>query len=222
MSAELPDYLQAMVGPFKWQPGNVRTRVRAGSGLSRSGSAAGVVIELDDDRDPAYEVGSSDITGGIGGVGPTGPPGLTGPTGPTGPASIVPGPTGAQGPTGPMGPSGAASTVPGPTGPPGIAGPTGPAGKGSFVETPLGIYEFICIEGTRPWFVEMVPAGAPLPAKYEAAVMPDTQVRFASTDGKHELVFAIKPGFRDWYLADSNRKQMEHARRFWGQEYLPS
>lgn len=219
MSEELPEHLKGMMAPWTWQPLEHRI-VRAGTGLSRSGSGGSTTISLDDD--PTFDAGSSDLTGT-----------LVGPTGPTGAASMVPGPTGptgamgamgATGPTGPTGAAGAAGAT-GPTGgvgPTGPQGPTGPPGKGSFVETALGIYELICIEGARPWFVDIVPAGARLHPKFEATISPSTVVRFPSSDGRHELVFGVKPKFEGWYLEDSNRAQLEHARRFWGQEYLPS
>ena len=151
-------------------------------------------------------------------MGPTGPSGGTGPTGPRGPTGLR-GPTGMTGPTGPMGPSGQDGPT-GPPGPTGAAGPTGPPGKGSFVETPLGIYELICIEGARPWFVDIVRRGQKLSPKFEATIIPQTQIRFPSGDGEHELVIAVKTGFKDWYLANSNKQQLDHARKFWGQEYL--
>lgn len=161
--------------------------------------------------------GSSNLPGPTGPTGAAGPTGASGPAGPTGPT----GPTGLIGPTGPMGPAGPTGAD-GPTGPQGPVGPTGPPGKGSFVETECGIYELICIEGTRPWFVDIIPSGGKLNPKFGATIIPDTCIRFKSTDGKHELVVAVKRGFRDWYLENSSRAQLEHAKKFWSQEYLPS
>lgn len=163
-----------------------------------------------------FSQGSNTVVGPTGPRGPTGSAGAAGPTGPTGPMGLT-GPTGPMGPAGPTGPAGATGN----TGPTGAAGPTGPPGKGSFVETNLGIYELICIEGTRPWFAEMVPAGSRLHPKYEALIVPESVERFRSLSGKTDLVIGIKRGFQNWYMENSNRQQLEHARAFWGQEYLP-
>ena len=169
---------------------------------------------------PAGPTGAMGFTGATGPVGPTGPHGPTGPAGPTGPMGPSGGPIGPTGPQGPAGPTGPASIVPGPTGPQGLQGPTGPAGKGSFVKTTAGIYEYICIEGARPWWVDMVPTGAPLTPKFAASIEPDTETRFRSTDGSMELVFGIKTGFKNWYAADATEAQRDHAMKFWSQEYL--
>ena len=195
---------------------------------------------------PTGDTGPSGPTGDYGPTGPTGPTGDIGPTGPSGgPAGPTgdtgaPGPTGDTGPTGPTGPAGptgsgatgaagdtgsagatGATGDTGPTGPTGPTGDTGPAGKGSFLKTSEGIYEYICIEGARPWWVDMVPAGSPLTPKFAASIEPDTETRFRSVDGKMDLVLGIKTGFKNWYAADATEEQREHALKFWRQEYLP-
>lgn len=90
------------------------------------------------------------------------------------------------------------------------------------MKTGAGIYEYICIEGARPWWVDMVPAGGALSDKFRASIIPETETRFASTDGRMELVFGIKTGFGNWYLADASEEQRDHAMKFWSQEYLPT
>lgn len=145
------------------------------------------------------------------GSGPTGPTGSVGPTGPQG----------AQGPAGPTGPTGAASTVPGPagpTGPQGAQGPTGP--KGSFVRTSLGIYEFACIEGARPWFADVVECGQPLREKFGAAI-DGPVMRFRSVNGKHDLLLGVRREFPNFDMPDGDEADLTTSRQFFAQEYIP-
>lgn len=176
--------------------------------------------------------GEDGEAGATGPTGPTGAPGATGMAGPTGLAGPTgnPGPTGAMGPTGMRGPTGdmGATGMRGPTGPAGptgapsmVEGPPGPTGpKGSFVKTALGIYEFACIEGTRSWFADIVPADAPLRKKFAAAVDPASAVRFASVGGNYELVLAVRREFPDFDMPPASEQQRQHSVRFWNQEYL--
>ncbi len=157
---------------------------------------------------------ASTVPGPTGARGPTGPGGTgpTGPRGPTGLPSTVPGPTGSQGPTGNQGPTGPASTVPGPQ------GPTGP--KGSFVKTRTGnIIELACIEGTRPWFFHIQKTGEDIPHEFTNAVIGE-MLKFPSSDGRHELCFAVRHEFPDWFMPPSNEKQRLHSVKWWGNEYL--
>ncbi len=153
------------------------------------------------------------------GIGETGPTGrsITGPTGKTGVGRTGPtgrgytGPTG-FGVTGPTGRPGSATT-----GAQGIQGPPGPTGpKDSIVQTPRGIFAFACIEGARPWFVDIVAADADLRGKFAAAVLPETAVRFRSACGKFDLVAAVRQGFEQWDMPERSAEQMARATRFWG------
>jgi hypothetical protein len=156
--------------------------------------------------------GSTGPTGAPGAAGPTGPPGPTGdPGGPPGPPGS-PGVDGSPGPTGPPGPDG-------PTGPPGpqggIGDPGPPGPKDSIIKTSLGIYAFACAEGTQPWFFEIRSRGQKPTAKFLAAVEKRSLVRFKSTNGKRELVFGIRKGFKDWNNPSKTEKEMLRANGFW-------
>lgn len=124
------------------------------------------------------------------------------------------GPQGFQGDQGPQGFDG----IQGPQGP---HGPQGPEGvKGSFVKTALGIYEFACIEGTRPWFIDIIQANAPLRPRFRAAVDESSAIRFRSLDDALDLVFAVRADFPDFDMPDGTDAQRNHSIRFWNQEYL--
>jgi len=142
--------------------------------------------------------------------GPTGAQGATGPQWNTG----ATGPTGARGPTGLQGPTG-------PRGATGVAGPTGATGpKGSFVNTSLGIYEFACIEGSRPWFADIVECGQPLREKFGAAISGPV-VRFRSVDGKHDLVLGVRREFPNFDMPEGDEDDLKTSRGFFNQEYVP-
>lgn len=144
-------------------------------------------------------------------------PGPTGATGPTGPPSMVPGPTGPTGNQGPTGPTGAR----GPTGAAGATGQQGPTGpKGSFVRTSLGIYEFACIEGTKPWFADIVQCGDPLRERFGAAITGPV-MRFRSVDGKHDLVLGVRREFPNFDMPEGDEDDLVKSRQFFSQEYIP-
>lgn len=128
-------------------------------------------------------------------------PGARGPTGLAG----------APGVTGPMGQTGVSIT--GPRGPTGLQGPTGV--KDSIVKNNLGIYAFACMEGSGVWYVDIVKRGEPVHPKFEAATE-GGQMRFLSSDSKHELVVAVRKGFMDWVMPDKSIKQFEAYKHNWG------
>lgn len=135
-----------------------------------------------------------------------GSPGSPGAAGPPG-AQGNPGDPGAPGPPGPPGPTG----DPGPTG--GI-GPPGP--KDSIIRNHLGIYAFACAEATQPWFFEIRTRGAKPTKRFLAAIEKSTLVRFKSTNGKKELVFGIRKGYKQWISPDKTERAMKQAHAFWG------
>lgn len=155
------------------------------------------------------------------GAGPRGAPGAPGEPG-------GPGPTGDPGSPGSPGPPGEPSTTPGPPGDPGSpgepgpAGPTGPTGepgpKDSVVQTSEGIYAFAVTEGARPWFIDVVPAGAEPDAKFLAAISRET-ARFVSKCGKLELVLGVQAAFPDWRMPDKTLTQKQKANAFWNQAF---
>lgn len=167
-------------------------------------------------------------TGPDGPTGPTGPPGPDGPPGPSGgppgpPGPIGPdGPPGPPGPPGPIGPTGPNGPIgpDGPPGPPGPIGPDGPPGpKDSVVSTSEGIYAFAVTEGTRPWFIDIVPAGQSLEKRFSAAICEET-TRFQSKCGKFDLVFGIQADYPDWHLPSKTEEQMNAAKQFWNQAFI--
>lgn len=164
-------------------------------------------------------------SGPDGPTGPSGPPGPPGPDGPPGPSGGPPGPDGPPGPTGPTGPSGGTGDPgsPGPTGPigpDGAPGPPGPPGpKDSVVSTSEGIYAFAVTEGTRPWFIDIVPAGQSLEKRFSAAICEET-ARFQSKCGKFDLVFGIQADYPDWHLPSKTEEQMNAAKQFWNQAFI--
>ena len=101
------------------------------------------------------------------------------------------------------------------TGPQGIPGPTGP--KDSIVKTALGIYAFACIEGSRPWFLDTVPAGDPPRTKFKAAVVPTTIMRFRSECGKTDMLIGVRCGMDGWDMPERSAAQMKRASSFWQQ-----
>ena len=181
-------------------------------------------------------------SGATGDPGAPGDPGPVGPTGPTGPTGLPgdpgnpgdpgpPGPSGPDGPPGPPGPPGDPGGPPGPTGPPGDPGltgdpgPIGPTGdpgppgpKDSVVQTSEGIYAFAVTEGTRPWFIDIVPAGERLEKKFAAAICEET-ARFRSACGSFDLVFGVQNEYPDWRLPEKTGEQMQKARQFWNQAF---
>ena len=153
----------------------------------------------------------------VGIVGPTvGVPGPTGPAGAPG-AAGAPGPTGPTGATGGPGPGGPDGQPgePGPIGPDGPEGPIGPPGpKDSIVTTELGTYAFACTEGTRPWFIDVVPHGLMPSERFLAAVEERGIVRFPGLS--HDLVMGIRRGFADWVNPSKTEEQKQRADHFWG------
>lgn len=104
-------------------------------------------------------------------------------------------------------------------GSPGEPGPEGPPGpKDSVVQTSEGIYAFAVTEGTRPWFLDIVPAGEDTDAKFNAATCEET-ARFRSECGKYDLVFALQSQFPNWRMPDKTEAQMVKAKHFWGQAF---
>ena len=147
--------------------------------------------------------------------GPKGDPGNPGGEGP--PGSV--GPPGAQGDKGDKGDKGDPGPV-GPKGDQGDQGEPGPPGpKDSVVQTDSGIYAFACIEGTRPWFVDVVPVGVQTSRKYFDATC-TKETRFLSQCGEFELVFAVRKGFTDWYMPEKTTEQMSRANHFWSQAFV--
>lgn len=162
--------------------------------------------------------GNEGGSGSQGSQGPTGNTGPTGPQGPTGPSGGPPGPTGPQGPTGPIGPQGGTGPTgpaggagpPGPTGPQGPTGPPGP--KDSVVQTEDGIFALACLEGTRPYFLELVPSGTPISKRF-ASTTEGPEYRFSSVNADCDLVLRVRKGFASWEMPDKtpNEMQVSHA-----------
>lgn len=160
--------------------------------------------------------GPQGAPGDPGPVGPTGPVGPKGDPGPPGPSGGPPGPPGDPGPPGPTGPDGPT----GPSGGPGPDGPPGPPGpKDSVVSTSEGIYAFAVTEGTRPWFIDIVPSGSSLEKRYSAAICEET-ARFRSTCGSFDLVFGIQADYPEWHLPSKTEHQMNTAKQFWNQAFI--
>jgi hypothetical protein len=157
--------------------------------------------------------GPTGAPGAAGSIGPPGPPGDPGgPPGPPGPPG-EPGETGPVGPTGPPGPTG----DPGPPGEAGGIGPPGPPGpKDSIIKNHLGIYAFACAEATQPLFFEIRNRGQKPTTKFLAAVEKGTLIRFKSTNGKKELVFGVRKGYKKWISPDKTERAMKQANAFWG------
>jgi hypothetical protein len=99
----------------------------------------------------------------------------------------------------------------------GDPGPPGP--KDSVVSTSEGIYAFAVTEGTRPWFLDIVPAGTSLEKRYSAAICEET-ARFRSTCGSFDLVFGIQADYPDWHLPSKTEEQMNAAKSFWNQAFI--
>ncbi len=162
-------------------------------------------------RNESPVVRPSDLTGPVGPVGPAGDPGSPGDAGATGPTGD-PGTNGTDGTDGTPG-------DPGMDGTPGGEGPPGPPGpKDSVVETSEGIYAFAVTEGTRPWFIDIVPAGEDTDQKFNAATCEET-ARFRSECGRFDLVFAIQAQYPDWRMPDKTESQMVKAQTFWRQAF---
>jgi hypothetical protein len=158
-------------------------------------------------------------TGSNGLPGNPGEPGLPGPPGPEGGPPGPDGPPGPEGPPGPIGPSGPTGPE-GPIGEPGQDGGPGPPGpKDSVVQTASGIYAFACVEGTRPWFIDMVKAGAQTSQKYFDATC-TKEVRFRSECGELDLVFSVRRGFDGWFMPEKTPDEMSRANNFWSQAFI--
>lgn len=179
---------------------------------------AGFGMRVYDDQQGRYLVAPKleptrgrSVEGGIGG-GQQGTPGEPGPTGPPG----NPGNPGDPGPPGPPGGPGDPGG-PGPPGPGGGEGPPGPPGpKDSIIKNHLGIYAFACAEATQPLFFEIRARGQKPTAKFLAAVEKGTLVRFKSSNGKKELIFGIRKGYKKWISPDKTERAMKQANKFWG------
>lgn len=179
-----------------------QTGARAGSGLGMSGNT------LFAQKQPVMRTPSSLGSG-------SGAPGRRGGPGPPG-ANGTNGADGAMGMTGIPGTNGAdgtPSTEPGPPGPPGV--------KDSVVQTTEGIYAFACIEGTQPWFFEIVKRGKPCSRKFLAAVEKGSLISFTSDEG-HNLVMGIRKGCLKWNLPKKTLTEMNRANAFWSQAFEPS
>lgn len=148
-----------------------------------------------------------------------GPPGVNGTPGIDG----TPGTNGTNGTNGTPGTPG----TPGTNGTPGADGATGPQGpqgdpgpKGSFVKNEEGIYEFACVEASRPYFFHVRRMTEALPKKFIAAVGPDV-IEFESRDKRFVLALGIRREYPDWIMPHATEQQYRHSRRFWQQEYIP-
>jgi hypothetical protein len=87
------------------------------------------------------------------------------------------------------------------------------------VSTSEGIYAFAVTEGTRPWFIDIVPAGQSLEKRFSAAICEET-ARFQSKCGKFDLVFGIQADYPDWHLPSKTEEQMNAAKQFWNQAFI--
>lgn len=129
---------------------------------------------------------------------------------------------GLPGNSGPPGSPGSPGS-PGDPGDPGDPGPPGPQGepgpKDSVVQTELGIYAFACTEGTRPWFIDIVPSGHDLHPKHAAAT-DGNHVRFKSECGNFDLVLAVRKEYSEWFMPSKTQKEMEKANGFWAQAFV--
>ncbi len=84
----------------------------------------------------------------------------------------------------------------------------------------MGIYEFACLEGARPWFADIIAAGDPLREKFTAAVMPGSIITFASKCGQFDLVLGVRREFPNFDMPEASEEQRAHSVRFWNQEYI--
>ena len=131
----------------------------------------------------------------------------------------TPGTNGTNGNDGNPGADGAPG-VPGPKGDMGPQGEPGPPGpKDSVVQTPSGIYAFACVEGARPWFIDIVESGAHTRQKFHDATEIE-EVRFKSECGKFDLVFAVRRGMNEWLMPEKTTEQMARANHFWSQAFV--
>lgn len=191
----------------------------------------GITLQSDGTRTiirPQAVATRSDAVGLGGGGAATNIP-VPGPPGAPGTPSTVPGPPGEPGGVGPPGEPGNPSTEPGPpgipgapgepggVGPPGEPGPPGP--KDSIIMNELGIYAFACSEGTRPWFFEIVKRGSRPTKKFIAAVEKGTITRFKSSNGRKELIFGVRKGYKNWVNPEKSVAQMRQANKFWGMAF---
>lgn len=178
-------------------------------------------------------------TGSPGGAGPVGPAGATGSQGPPG----NPGDAGNPGPTGPMGNNGPQGPE-GPPGGPGLAGPPGP--KGSVVATQLGNYTFSCMEGTRPYFFDLMTVCvgesyirpgllvATIPESlFLFSLVPDrpcrvcgrvagAKIAIESTDPSATVtvvIAGINKDFPDWNMPQRTDAERDKLWKFLGQEW---
>ena len=162
-------------------------------------------------RNESPVVRPSDLTGPPGSPGTPGTPGDPGNPG-------TPGDPGVPGDPGDPGNDGTPGT-PGEPGDPGGQGEPGPPGpKDSVIQTAEGIYAFAVTEGTRPWFIDIVPAGEDTDKKFNAATCEET-ARFRSECGKFDLVLAIQAQYPDWRMPDKTESQMTKAQTFWRQAF---
>jgi hypothetical protein len=74
-------------------------------------------------------------------------------------------------------------------------------------------------EGTRPWFIDIVPADGSLHPRYLAAICKET-ARFRSVCGKLDLVFGIQAEYPEWHLPSKTEEQMVAAKTFWNQAFV--
>ena len=141
--------------------------------------------------------------------GPPGPPGpsMPGPPGPPGDPSTVPGPPGPPGES-ITGPPGGDSTVPGPPGPP------GPKGD-SIVKNELGTYAFGIFETAQAMFGCRVPAGCSVPARFAAAVEPNSISIHRSLCGSWDFLLGIQKGLANWVMPDKTEAEYWLMRRNW-------
>jgi hypothetical protein len=183
-------------------------RFESSGGIQTDFSRTGNAVRLA----PRPVVSTASASAARGEPGDPGDPGDPGPPGdPGGPGD--PGSPGSPGDPGDPGP-------PGDPGDPGSTGEPGPPGpKDSVVSTSEGIYAFAVTEGTRPWFIDVVPAGEDTDAKFNAATCEET-ARFRSECGRFDLVFAIQSKFPDWRMPDKTEAQMVKANHFWGQAFI--
>lgn len=188
-----------------------------GTGITLQNDGQRTIIrsQSEPQRSPAQDPSSSGMPGTPGATGPTGSPGDPGPPGDPGGPPGPPGPPGndgSPGPTGPTGPPGPPGE-PGPQGGMGDPGPPGP--KDSIIKNHLGIYAFACAEATQPLFFEIRSRGQKPTAKFLAAVEKSTLVRFKSSNGKKELVFGVRKGYKKWVNPKKTVNEMIRANAFW-------
>lgn len=82
------------------------------------------------------------------------------------------------------------------------------------MQTEEGIFALACLEGTRPFFLELVPHESPVSKRF-ASTTEGPEYRFSSVNGDCDFVLRVRKGFSNWEMPDKTQNEMQVSHAFY-------